>query len=187
MPVFHDTESSFHFSETPSSERTQMELAQFNAEPVDQLTPTLLACCDVPAWADAVAAGRPYADVHAAVAVADKAARALTPAEVDRALAAHPRIGERAEGQGTEAAWSRGEQSGVGQDERTAAALVEGNRTYEERFGRVFLICATGLSGEEVLDSLTERLGNDDETEAAVVADELRKIAVLRLRKVLDS
>ena len=164
-----------------------MDLDRFNGETVDALTPTLLACCDVPGWANAVAEGRPYADVDAALAVADKAARGLTPAEVDRALAAHPRIGERAEGRGTEAAWSRGEQSGVGRDERTAAALLEGNRTYEERFGRVFLICATGLSGEQILDSLTERLGNDDETEAAVVADELRKIAVLRLRKVLDS
>ena len=164
-----------------------MDLHRFNGEPAEALTPTLLACCDVPAWAETVAGGRPYADAEAALAVADKAARALTPAQVDRALAAHPRIGERAEGQGTEAAWSRGEQSGVGRDERTAAALLEGNRAYEERFGRVFLICATGLSGEQVLDSLTERLGNDDETEAAVVADELRKIAVLRLRKVLDS
>ena len=164
-----------------------MDLDRFNAEPAETLTPTLLACCDVPGWAAAVEQGRPYADVEAAAAVADAAARALGPADVDRALAAHPRIGERAEGQGTEAAWSRGEQSGVSSDERTAAALLEGNRAYEERFGRVFLICATGLSGEQVLDSLTERLGNDDETEAAVVADELRKIAVLRLRKVLDS
>jgi 2-oxo-4-hydroxy-4-carboxy-5-ureidoimidazoline decarboxylase len=164
-----------------------VDLDRFNGEPADALVPTLLACCDVPSWAAAVAEGRPYADVDAALAVADNAARGLTPAEVDRALAAHPRIGERAEGQGTEAAWSRGEQSGVSRDERTAVALLEGNRTYEERFGRVFLICATGLSGEQVLDNLTERLGNDGETEAAVVADELRKIAVLRLRKVLDS
>jgi 2-oxo-4-hydroxy-4-carboxy-5-ureidoimidazoline decarboxylase len=164
-----------------------VDLDRFNGEPADALVPTLLACCDVPSWAAAVAEGRPYADVDAALAVADKAARRLSPAEVDRALAAHPRLGERAEGQATEAAWSRGEQSGVSRDERTAVALLEGNRTYEERFGRVFLICATGLSGEQVLDNLTERLGNDGETEAAVVADELRKIAVLRLRKVLDS
>jgi 2-oxo-4-hydroxy-4-carboxy-5-ureidoimidazoline decarboxylase len=164
-----------------------VDLDRFNEEPAEELTPTLLACCDVQSWADAVERGRPYVDVEAALAAADKAARSLTTAEVDRALAAHPRIGERAQGEGTEAAWSRGEQSGVGRDEPTAAALAEGNRAYEERFGRVFLICATGLSGEQVLDSLTERLGNDEETEAAVVADELRKIAVLRLRKVLDS
>jgi 2-oxo-4-hydroxy-4-carboxy-5-ureidoimidazoline decarboxylase len=164
-----------------------VDLDQFNEEPVDRLRPVLLACCDVPAWADAVAAGRPYADEAALVAVADEAARRFTPEDVERALAAHPRIGERAEGKATEAAWSRQEQSGVSRDEATAAALREGNHAYEERFGRVFLICATGLSAEEILANLTQRLENDEATEAAVVADELRKIALLRLRKVLES
>jgi 2-oxo-4-hydroxy-4-carboxy-5-ureidoimidazoline decarboxylase len=164
-----------------------MDLDRFNEEPVDRLRPALLACCDVPAWADGVADGRPYADVSALLDAADAAARRFTPDDVDRALAAHPRIGERATGQATEAAWSRQEQSGVSRDEATAAALRDGNRAYEDRFGRVFLICATGLAAEDVLASLTARLGNDDATEAAVVADELRKIALLRLRKVLDS
>ncbi|MGN6754478.1 MAG: 2-oxo-4-hydroxy-4-carboxy-5-ureidoimidazoline decarboxylase [Intrasporangium sp.] len=153
----------------------------------DVLTKTLLACCDVPSWADAVREGRPYADVESLLAVANAAARRFTPAEVDRALAAHPRIGERAKGAGTEAAWSREEQSTVSRDEQTQQDLLEGNRAYEKRFGRVFLICATGLSGEQILASLRERLGNDDATEAAVVAEELRKIALLRLRKVVES
>ena len=164
-----------------------MDLDRFNEEPADRLRPALLACCDVPAWADAVGDGRPYDEVSAVLATADAAARRFTPEDVDRALAAHPRIGERAEGADTEAAWSRQEQSGVSRDEVTAAALRDGNRAYEDRFGRVFLICATGLTAEEVLANLTDRLGNDDATEAAVVADELRKIALLRLRKVLDS
>lgn len=153
----------------------------------DTLTRTLLACCDVPDWAAAVRDARPYADVESLEAVADAAARRFTRADVDRALAAHPRIGERAEGTGTEAAWSREEQSAVSHDGQTRQALLEGNRAYEGRFGRVFLICATGLTGEQVLAALRERLGNDDATEAAVVAEELRKIALLRLRKVVDS
>ncbi len=164
-----------------------MDLTELNTTAGERLRPELLACCDVPAWAEAVLAGRPYADHDALAAVADKAARAFTRPDVDRALAAHPRIGERARGQGAEAAWSRGEQSGVSRDQATQAALLEGNRAYEERFGRVFLICATGLSGEQVLASLRERLGHDGATEEAVVAEELRKIALLRLAKLVEA
>ncbi|KAA1426572.1 2-oxo-4-hydroxy-4-carboxy-5-ureidoimidazoline decarboxylase [Nocardioides antri] len=162
-----------------------MTLDEFNSAPADVATSALLTCCDVPGWAATVRDGRPYPDIESALDAADKAARELAPADVDRALAAHPRIGERAEGRGADAELSREEQSGVSTDARTRNALLEGNRAYEERFGRVFLICATGLSGDDVLAALRERLGNDEQTEAAVVADELRKIAVLRLRKVL--
>ena len=162
-----------------------MDLPTFNSAPAGELTPALLACCDVPAWAAAVRAGRPYADVDALLATADAAARRFTPADVDRALDAHPRIGEQAHRDGAEAGWSRQEQSGVRSDAGTRQALAEGNRAYEERFGRVFLICATGLSGAEVLGSLRSRLANDEPTEAGVVAEELRRIALLRLRRVV--
>ncbi|NUR97122.1 MAG: OHCU decarboxylase, partial [Kribbellaceae bacterium] len=103
-----------------------------------------------------------------------------------RALQAHPRIGDRPRGAGTEASWSRSEQSGVGDDAAVRQELAEGNRQYEDRFGRVFLICATGLSAEQMLGSLRTRLTNDDATEAAVVHEELRKIALLRLSKVVS-
>ena len=163
-----------------------MRLDEFNAAPPASLATALLTCCDVPGWAAAVSDQRPYPDVDSVVAAADRAARALTPGDVDRALAAHPRIGERVEGRGTEAELSREEQSGVATDARTRSALDEGNRAYEERFGRVFLICATGLSAEDVLAALRERLQHDERTEAAVVAEELRRIALLRLRKLLE-
>ena len=163
-----------------------MDVEELNCTDRSELMATLLACCDVPAWAEAVVAGRPYADAESLLATADDAARRLTPEEVERALAAHPRIGERAQGSGTDAAWSRQEQSGVSRDERTQAELVEANRAYEERFGRVFLVCATGLSAEEVLAAARQRLGNDEASEERVVAEELRRIALLRLRKVLD-
>jgi 2-oxo-4-hydroxy-4-carboxy-5-ureidoimidazoline decarboxylase len=162
-----------------------VSLEEFNAASDEAVTATLLACCDVPSWAAAVRARRPYADEHALLRVADEAARALGPEDVDRALAAHPRIGERAEGAGRSASWSRQEQSGVA--DGTRQTLLEGNRTYEDRFGRVFLICAAGLDGQQILRALRERLGHDDATEAAVVADELRKIALIRLRKALES
>ena len=161
-----------------------MRLDQFNAAPAADLRPPLLACCDVPAWADTVLEARPYDDLDALVATADKAARVFDRADVDRALAQHPRIGERAAGQDTGSRWSRQEQSGV--DAEAKQALLEGNRAYEDRFGRVFLVCATGLSAEQILTNLRSRLDNDDAEEAAVVADELRKIALLRLRKLVD-
>ena len=89
----------------------------------------------------------------------------------------HPRIGARVTGQ------SAAEQSGVADEAR--AALEAGNAAYEERFGHVFLICATGLSGAQLLAALRGRLGNDEAAERAVAAAELRKITLLRVRKAL--
>ena len=164
-----------------------MSLAEFNEAPAEVASAMLTACCDVPSWVDAVRDARPYDDVLGALAVADTAARSFSPDEVSRALAAHPRIGEKAAGSGTEAAWSAQEQSGVSRDVETRVALAEANQAYEARFDRVFLICASGLSADEILASVRSRLHNDDATEAAVVADELRKIALLRLERLLDS
>ena len=164
-----------------------MDLEEFNSTAADRLRPALAACCDVPRWVDAILAKRPYGDRAALTAVADQSLRELDDDEVDRALQAHPRIGDRPQGAGTEANWSRNEQSGVGADPAVRQELAEGNRQYEDRFGRVFLICATGLSAAQMLDSLRTRLTHDDATEAAVVHEELRKIALLRLSKVVEA
>jgi 2-oxo-4-hydroxy-4-carboxy-5-ureidoimidazoline decarboxylase len=164
-----------------------VDLQEFNSAPADRLRPMLAACCDVPRWVDGLLAKRPYGDLAALTAVADQSLRELDDDEVDRALQAHPRIGDRPQGAGTEAAWSRREQSGVGADPEVRETLAEGNREYEQRFGRVFLICATGLSAEQMLTSLRRRLTHDDATEVAVVREELRKIALLRLAKVVEA
>jgi 2-oxo-4-hydroxy-4-carboxy-5-ureidoimidazoline decarboxylase len=163
-----------------------VDLQEFNSAPAGRLRPMLAACCDVPRWVDGILAGRPYGDVVALTQAADGGVRELDDKEVDQALAAHPRIGDRPEGAGTEAAWSRNEQAGVSDDSETRAALAAGNREYEQRFGRVFLICATGLSAREMLTSVRERLTHDEAAEVAVVRDELRKIALLRLAKVVE-
>lgn len=162
-----------------------MDLQEFNALPADELRPLLAACCDVPHWVDHLVAERPYADSTALVGAADAISRDLSDAEVAQALAAHPRIGDRAEGNTTEASWSRNEQSGVGDDPAVREALAAGNRAYEQRFNQVFLICATGLSATEMLTALRERLTNDPTTEATAVREELRKIALLRLTKLV--
>lgn len=135
---------------------------------------TLLACADIPSWAERLAA-EDFADEQSLIDAADRLARDWTDDEVARGLAAHPRIGDKVAG------WSAQEQSGV----RPSDELVEVNAAYEQRFDRVLLICATGLSGDEIIAAARRRLGNDDATEAAVVKDELRKIALLRLRKAL--
>jgi 2-oxo-4-hydroxy-4-carboxy-5-ureidoimidazoline decarboxylase len=162
-----------------------VDLEEFNSTPADRLRPALAACCDVPRWVDAILAKRPYGDRAALTALADQALRELDDDEVDQALQAHPRIGDRPQGATTEAAWSRSEQSGVDDRPDVRQALADGNRQYEDRFGRVFLICATGLSAEQMLSSLQARLTHDDATEASVVHEELRKIALLRLTKVV--
>ena len=158
----------------------------FNAAARAELLPELRACLDVPRWAERVCDARPYDSPDAVLAVADAAARELTPDEVGAALAAHPRIGERPAGAATTAAWSRAEQSGVdSEDAELRAALREGNAAYERRFGHVYLVCAAGRGGAELLAVLRSRMHHDPRTELRVVADELRKIALLRLGKVI--
>ncbi len=160
-----------------------VHLADLNAAAPDDAAAVLRPCADVPRWVDALVAGRPYADVDDLVAHASALATTWTADEVDAALAHHPRIGERPAGGGAEAAMSRREQAAIdGADDAVAAAIAAGNRAYEERFGRVFLVRAAGRTQAEILDLLRTRLEHDDATEATVVADQLAQIAVLRLR-----
>jgi 2-oxo-4-hydroxy-4-carboxy-5-ureidoimidazoline decarboxylase len=161
----------------------------FNSLPAVRLEEDLLACCAAPAWGAAIIAKRPYRERSEIVSAADAAARELSWDDVRVAMSAHPRIGERAAGDSKEAAWSRREQSAAAQsaDELTASALVDANLAYEKRFGHVFLIFASGRTREEILAAARERLGNDEAAERAIVADELRKIALLRLERVLDA
>jgi 2-oxo-4-hydroxy-4-carboxy-5-ureidoimidazoline decarboxylase len=148
----------------------------------------LLACCASRRWADELLARRPYHDLAGLVRVSGTILGALTWDDVEQALAAHPRIGERAAGQGREASWSRAEQAGAAEGSvATREDLVAGNLAYEERFGHVFLICATGLTAEAMLFALRERLGNDPATERDVVRAELGKIVDLRLGKAFGS
>lgn len=161
----------------------------FNALPAEQLERELLACCAAPAWGAAIGAGRPFADRAAILAAAAAAGHALSWPEVLAGLSAHPRIGERAIGDSAEAAWSRAEQSAAARsaDDLTRAELIAVNKEYEERFGHVFLIFASGRSQSEILAAARERLGNDEAAERAIVAGELSKIARLRLERVLDA
>jgi 2-oxo-4-hydroxy-4-carboxy-5-ureidoimidazoline decarboxylase len=161
-----------------------VSLADFNALPEQEARDRLLTCLDVPRWADTIIEGRPYADLGALRAVATNAAE-LDDDELEAALARHPRIGEKA-GAGHDAAFSAQEQSGVDRDDADVAErLLVGNRAYEERFDRVFLIRAAGREAPEILAELERRLGNDDATERAETVEQLRQIALLRLEQVV--
>jgi 2-oxo-4-hydroxy-4-carboxy-5-ureidoimidazoline decarboxylase len=155
------------------------DLARLNALPDRDLVGMLLGCCSAPGWAWQVAAARPYRSVAELLAAADAAWAARQPGDLEAAMAGHPRIGER-----HLSGWSREEQSGVGSDAGTAQALREANAAYEERFGHVFLICATGRGPQRILAELQRRMSHDPATERAVAAAEIGKITAIRLHKL---
>ncbi|MEU0489518.1 2-oxo-4-hydroxy-4-carboxy-5-ureidoimidazoline decarboxylase [Nocardiopsis sp. NPDC006139] len=172
--------------------RPDQGLDRLNALSEEGLRAELAQCLDVERWVRAVAAAAPYADRAALLDTADAHAREITADEVASALARHPRIGEKARGRGTEAAWSRGEQSAFASETDDAAVRVQrifqyAQQEYEERFGQIYLVCASGRGPRDLLSDLVGRLGNDRDTELAVVGGELRRIAALRLVKLLEA
>jgi OHCU decarboxylase len=167
-------------------------VARLDALTAEAAERELLACCGSWEWARRMAAARPFADEDALLEAADRLWWELGEEAWLEAFRAHPRIGERkaeAEAGRTERErrWSAGEQAGAaGAGEETRAALAEGNRAYEARFGFVFLVCATGRTAEEMLATLRARMGNEPAEELRVAAEEQRKITRIRLRKWLE-
>lgn len=159
-----------------------MRIEEFNALPDDRVDALLRACVGIDSWVHVLSAGRPYDDAAQVLATARAHAATWTPAEVEGALADHPRIGERPTGSGAAAAHSRTEQGGLDPaDETLAERLRAGNLAYEERFGRIYLVRAKGRSGAELLALLDERLDNDPADELAVTKQQLGEIALLRM------
>jgi 2-oxo-4-hydroxy-4-carboxy-5-ureidoimidazoline decarboxylase len=146
----------------------------------------LAACCASRRWARAVAAMRPFTTIDALYESASHELAALEWPDIREALDAHPRIGRRPTGGGTEAAWSQAEQAGVTSADADAVATQAAlNAAYEAKFGYIFLIRAAGRSAQQILDSARDRLGHDEITEQAVVRGELGQIMRLRLDKML--
>jgi 2-oxo-4-hydroxy-4-carboxy-5-ureidoimidazoline decarboxylase len=157
-------------------------LAAFNAASPEAAERDLLACCASGSFARTIADGRPYPDPAALQKAVNSAFAMLTWDDIAEGLDGHPRIGDRVRSGG----WSAAEQSGAASaSDAVRQGLTDGNFAYEERFGHVFLICASGLSGQQMLDQLRARLDNDPEAERAVVREELLKITRLRLTKLL--
>jgi len=137
-----------------------------------------------------MARGRPFTSRAEILTCAERGWWKLGESVWREAFTHHPRIGDAAvlrERFAATAEWARGEQAGVAAtDEQTLAALAEGNRAYEERFGYVFIVCATGLTADQMLAMLNARLSNDAAAEMRIAAEEQMKITRLRLEKLLD-
>lgn len=165
-----------------------MLLEQFNLAERGDAVAALRPCIDVTRWCEDIVEQRPFPSLDALMAEAARAADPFTAQEIDSALAHHPRIGERAGGDSREATLSRSEQAGVDpSDADVQQALRDGNLAYEERFGRVFLIRAAGRTAAEILSSLRERLQHDPVSEERIIAEQLREIALLRLRGTITT
>ncbi|HYP52561.1 MAG TPA: 2-oxo-4-hydroxy-4-carboxy-5-ureidoimidazoline decarboxylase [Pyrinomonadaceae bacterium] len=166
------------------------DLDLFNSLGRAEAVGALLGCCGSTRWAGRVADARPFESFGALVAEADRVWWSLERDDWLEAFRSHPKIGgRRAEREtGAEAGrWSEQEQSGTrGAPAEVMSELAEANREYEERFGHIFIVCASGKSAEEMLALLRARLPNDPETELRVAAEEQRRITHLRLKKSFE-
>lgn len=164
---------------TPSS--APPALGRFNAADDATALAVLRTVCASDAWGKEVLAGRPYPDAEALYAASDAAVARLGPADLDEALAGHPPIGRPEPGD----PGSAREQCGMaGAPAALRAEMLASNLAYQEKFGHVFLICATGRSAEEMLDAVRNRIDNSPQREREIVREELAKINRLRLARL---
>src|SRR3954471_21093551 len=161
-----------------------------NSLPVEQAEQNFLKCCGSSRWAGAMTIKRPFADVADLIAEADRVWWSLDKEDWLEAFRSHPKIGEqKAEKiQSVDAkAWSEQEQSGTrASTDETMTALAAANEAYANRFGYIFIICATGKTAEEMLTHLHERLRHSPDEELRIAAEEQNKITKLRLGKLIN-
>ncbi len=165
-------------------------LARWNEVPDDEASAQILRCCGSKAWAREMAARRPSHDETAIKNAADEVWQTLAEADWLEAFRSHPRIGESAavnSGRQASADWASQEQRQMANaDDAVKIALVEANREYEQKFGHIFIVCATGKSAAEMLQILQHRLQNDAATELREAAEQQRQITQIRLTKWLQ-
>ena len=166
-------------------------LTRWNGLSLGEAAGEILPCCGSRAWADGMAARRPIRDEAALLAACDELCGNLAESDWLEAFRSHPRIGEsqaQAASPARSAAWPGEEQGKAGMATKDVKeALAEGNRAYEQRFKRIFIVCATGKSAPEMLEILRRRLGNDEQSELQEAAEQQRQIARIRLKKWLSS
>ncbi len=163
-------------------------VAWLDGLPSEEAERALSQCCASRRWTRRVAGARPYRTWAALLDESTTALREMDWSDVLEALSAHPMIGQRADGVSREAEWSRAEQSGMDNAARDVAErLVELNVAYQEKFGHVFLICASGLPAAVMLRALEHRLRNDAAAERLATRAELTAITRLRLERLLAS
>ena len=164
-------------------------LSRWNLLPLSEAAKEILPCCGSWAWANGMASSRPVEDLATLLATSDRIWRDLSPTDWLEAFQSHPRIGEtRAPGESSARSqdWSVQEQRHAEEsNDSLKQALAQGNREYEQRFHRIFIICAMGKSADEILANLRHRLNNDDAMELREAAEQQRQITHIRLRKWL--
>jgi OHCU decarboxylase len=167
-----------------------MDLEQLNSMPHEQAVNELLQCCGSQRWAENVANARPYTNSETLIAKANDIWWSLESEDWLEAFRSHPKIGEKkaaAQVSDQSRQWSGQEQAGVAAASReTVDALAALNWAYEQKFGFIFIICATGKTSDEMLESLKKRLENDAETELPIAAAEQSRITELRLKKLTN-
>jgi 2-oxo-4-hydroxy-4-carboxy-5-ureidoimidazoline decarboxylase len=165
-------------------------LAGWNALDAEAAAREVLPCCGSRAWAAGLAAHRPFADAQHLFAASDRIWTALPEADWCEAFDSHPRIGQQHARVATaeSLAWSSEEQrAAMSPDANAKLALAEGNLQYEERFGRIFIVCASGRSATEILAILNARMRNTAADELLEAAEQQRQITQLRLRRWLGA
>ena len=162
-------------------------LARWNGLPQEEAAREIVACCGSGTWATKMASKRPIQNEVSLLAVSDEIWRTLSEENWQEAFRSHPRIGDSPSnkfGPAQSSVWSEQEQQKAATaDEAVKMALKWGNREYEQKFGRIFIVCATGKSASEILEILRRRLHNDDATELQLAAEEQRQIMHIRLKK----
>lgn len=151
----------------------------------------LLKCCGSKEWARQVTAARSFGSVDELSVKADQIWWSLEPRDWLEAFHSHPKIGEQKAAAAVTVdaqRWSEDEQSGIRDSAaETIDALAKLNHEYEEKFGYIFIVCASGKSSEEMLAILRQRMKNDADEELRIAAAEQAKITQLRLRKLIDN
>jgi len=167
-----------------------MTLHELNTLSQPQLKEELLKCCGSSTWAKMMMAYFPADDLVELLEDAEEMWYACSKEDWKEAFTHHPKIGDvesLTKKVASTAEWASGEQSGVNvASQETIKALAEGNRLYEEKFGYIFIVCATGKSAEEMLSLLQSRLSNNPNEEIQIAADEQNMITKLRLEKLLQ-
>jgi OHCU decarboxylase len=157
----------------------------------EELTAELLKCCGSTRWAREVSLERPFSNRQELIDTAERVWWSVGREDWLEAFRSHPKIGEKKAARETgdrARRWSEEEQTGANAAASDVLdALAAANREYEQRFGFIFIVCATGKSAGQMLALLQERFGNDPETEIRVAAGEQLRITQLRLEKLLES
>jgi OHCU decarboxylase len=164
-----------------------MTLGEFNLLPSAKAEAVLLDCCGCARWAASVSALRPFADARSLFEAADAHWRSLAREDWLEAFSHHPQIGEKpSTGPESHRRWAEGEQKGArAAIEDVKTRMAQGNQSYYDKFGYIYIVCATGKSAEEMLALLEQRLQNDPAWELPIAAEQQRQITRLRLEKLL--